>query len=886
MSYRKILVLCFVAFASLVAVQAQEQAYLPQVANGTYSGGSMRTTFVLFNPTDLAATVTVFLTNDAGDALTVTIPGQGTGAQFGPLTLQPGQTMFLQTDGTGPLTVGAARVQSSVPIGVSAVFTIFDAAQQFVTEAGVNDSPPLDQFVIPVDSTGLFETSVALFNFDTDATVTYRLVELNGTQVATTGNPKTEPLLAGDHLARTVVGENGLFPDVTNFRGTLVIESSQPIAAHTIRQKNQVMPLSNTTLPVVSSAEDRTSFNLSQVANGLDQLSGLTMATTFVVVNVSGGAVTVNFNLRKSDSTPMPVTISGVANNTATFSVNLPAGGSAFLQTDGSGALAVGSAEVTSNGPVGVAGIFTLYGPGQTFLTEAGVPDSPTKMMATLPVDMTGNFSTGVALFNPTAAPVSVQISLFDEAGVKVGDAAPLVINPKSQQARFVEELFPGQTDSRGSLGITALGGIAAMTLRQNAFPLSYTSLPVVDGVSQGNAGGPAAALLDETRTGVNGTANATVNVQLQAGFKLSGTVTGAQFASSVVARNTTGGQFVAALNILTSQYLVVVPAGSYTLHVCYIPQTGSFQDLPSLSFADPNPVQVNADTTRNITIPAQTLNLVSGSVAGIDQLPTNGGVLLSLSTADGTAGGFVTVAANGSYQIQLPNGTYTASLVVSNLTFTVQGSALPSQQQSMSNYNIGSVVVNSAPVTANFTLPARTTLLGIARRAGIEEIPPNSFVLATDTSGPQQQTMTCNFPATASQTIIDVSDPDPDVQKAFQLMLASGRSYRLTVTFPVGSNGTVTSPTEGLLVSALGTTQFLDVPALPGNVTISGTVTDPQGQPVSGVSVTAFSQQITGAANITFSTFTTTNATGNYSLTVLSGTGYTLFFSPPRPQP
>ncbi len=884
MSYRTILVLSLVVFASsLAGLQAQEEAYLPQVANGTYAGGSMRTTFVLFNPTDFVAAATLTLTNDTGGNFSVTIPGQGTGAQFGPLVLQPGQTIFLQTDGSGPLTVGAARVQSSLPIGVSAIFTLYDAAQNFLTEAGVGNSPPLDEFVIPVDSTGLFNTGVALFNFNaTDATVTYRLVGLDGNQVATTGNPKTEPLPAGNHVAKFFSRDaNSLFPNVNNFRGTLVVTSSQPIAALTLRQNGA--PLSNTTLPVVSSAEDRTSFNLAQVANGLDAASGLSMRTTFVIVNVSGGAVTVNFTVRRPDGSPLPVTIPGVANNVATFSTNVPPGGSAFLQTSGSGNLTAGSAEVTSNGPIGVTGIFTVFGAGQSFLTEAGVGDSPVRPLATLPVDITGTFSTGVALFNPSTVPVVVLIGLFNSTGVKVADAAPLIVNPKSQQAKFVGELFAGQTNFRGSMAITAGGGIAAMTLRQNTTPLTYTTLPVVDGVSQGNSGAAAAALLDAQRTDVNATANTTVNVALQAGFKLSGTVAGAQMATSVVARNSTGGQFVAAFNILTSRYLVVVPAGSYTLQVCYLPQTGSFEDLPNLSFADPNPVQVNADTTRNITIPAQTLRLVSGSVAGIAQLPANGGVFLSLSTADGTAGGFATVAANGSYQLQLPNGTYTASLLVSNLTLP----APSSPQQTHTTYNIGSVVVNSAPVTANFTLPARTTLLGIARRAGTEEIPPNSFVTATDTSGPQQQTVfTCNFPVTTSMTIIDVSDPGPDVQKAFQLLLAAGRSYRLGVMLPVGANGTVIFPTGGQLVSALGTTQFLDVPALPGNVTISGTVTDPQGQPVSGVSVTAFSQQITGAANVTFSTFTTTDATGNYSLTVLSGTAYELNFSPPRPQP
>ena len=883
MNNRAFLILSLVIVTlSVVILQAQAEAYLPQVANGTDPAGSMRTTFVLFNPTDTVATATIRLTNDTGGDLSVTIPGQGTGAQFGPLALQPGQTIFLQTDGFGPLTVGAARVQSSIPLGVSAIFTLFGAAQNFLTEAGVGNSPPLDQFVIPVDSTGLFNTGVALFNFNnTDTTVTYKLVELNGNQVATAGNPKTELLPVGNHVARFFSGANSLFPSVSNFRGTLVVTSSQPIAAVTLRQNG--VPLSNTTLPVVSSAGQQTSFNLPQVANGFDAASGLSMRTTFVAVNISGGAVMVNFTLRKSDGTPFPVTIPGVANNAASFSTNLPAGGSAFLQTDGSGTLSAGSAEVTSDGPVGVAGIFTLYGAGPSFMTEAGVGDSPAKMTATLPVDITGNSTTGVALFNPNASPATVLIGLFNASGVKVADATPLVIGAKGQQAKFVGELFTGQTSFRGSMGITASAGIAAMTIRENGAPITYTTLPVVDGVSQGNTGSPTAALLDKTQANVDATANTTVNAGLQAGFKLSGTVTGAQLVASVVAQNSTGGQFAAAYSVMTSRYLVVVPAGSYTLRVCYVPQTGSSQSSSSISFADPTAVQVNADTTRNITIPALTLNRVSGTVSGVAQLPTNSGLALNFSTADGTSGGTAVVSGTGAYEILLPNGTYTVSLQVSNVT------APPATPQLlMTLYSIGTVTVTGAPVTANLDPPARANVSGVARRAGTDGMPPTALVSAIDTSGPTQQAaFTCNFPATASVTNVNPSG-DFDVQRAYQLILATGRSYRLSLTFPVGTSGAVSFPTDGRLIGPLtvNLAQNLDVPALPGNVTVSGKVTDPQGQPVSGVSVTAQSSQITGAANVTFSTVATTDATGNYSLTVLNGTAYQLTFVPPKPQP
>ncbi len=254
----------------------------------------------------------------------------------------------------------------------------------------------------------------------------------------------------------------------------------------------------------------------------------------------------------------------------------------------------------------------------------------------------------------------------------------------------------------------------------------------------------------------------------------------------------------------------------------------------------------------------------------------------MNLSTADGSAGGYATVGANGSYQIQLPNGTYTASLLVSDITV-----APNPPQQAMTLYNIGSVVVNNVAVTANFDLPTRAVVSGVARRAGTEHIAPTATVTATDTTAPAIQVVTCNLPATTSQTSVDPS-PNFDVQRTYRFLLATGRSYRLTLSFPVGTTGTGFFPTNGQLVGPLAQdiVQFLDVPALPGTVTISGKVTDPQGQPVSGVNVSASSSQITGAADVTFSTSATTDNGGDYSLTVLNGTGYQLFFSPPKPQP
>jgi len=457
--------------------------YLPQVADGAFSGGSLRTTFILFNPTSNTASITITLRDDQGETFLVTIPGFGTDDRFGPISLAPGQTRVLQTDGTGVVRAGAAHVEvtgQTGQIGVSAIFSIYDTTGTLLTEGGVGASPALTDFVIPVDTTEPFNTGLALFNADEqDITVNFSLHGLDGGMAAST----SVGLLHFAHLARFIAGQDGLFTGATNFRGTLRVHATRPIAAVTLRQHAD--PISNTTLPVVAANATETQFDLPQVANGQVGGSSTSMRTTFIVVNFSSASANVDFTLRKQDGTPMPVTIPGVANNSGSFARQVSAGGSAFFQTDGSGALEVGSAHVTSDVPVGVAAIFTVYA-GDQFQTEAGVGNSPTRVAFTLPVDVRPGANTGVALFNPTDTPSTVTIHLYNGQGQKLADGAPVQLAAHGQTAKLVSELFTASSPFLGSLAITATQPVAAVTLRQNEAPLSYTTLPVAAGTVLG----------------------------------------------------------------------------------------------------------------------------------------------------------------------------------------------------------------------------------------------------------------------------------------------------------------------------------------------------------------------------------------------------------------
>jgi hypothetical protein len=129
------------------------------------------------------------------------------------------------------------------------------------------------------------------------------------------------------------------------------------------------------------------------------------------------------------------------------------------------------------------------------------------------------------------------------------------------------------------------------------------------------------------------------------------------------------------------------------------------------------------------------------------------------------------------------------------------------------------------------------------------------------------------------------------DFTGQYQMILTRGRSFEMDILLPLISEtdvlGFVSYPIPASVVNMSGDTTFdFNLPAFPGQVTVSGRVTDSGGRGVSDVSVGAFSQSVTGAPNLGFIAGAQTDANGNYSFVVLSGTNYQITFTPPTPAP
>jgi hypothetical protein len=847
-------VLVVVCVLTVSPIPAQGDSYLPQVADGQAGDLMLRTTFVLLNPTSEGVGVEIVLSKGDNEQMLVTIPDLGLEpSDTFSVSLQPGETRFLQTDGLGGLAVGAARVTTSGAAAVSALFTISEPSGRFITEAGVGISLPLLRFVIPVDVGGPFNTGLALFNPHLSGTpVTFSLVNTNGSA----GASKEEVLRGGQHRALFI---NELFPQLASFRGTLVVSSDRPITAIALRQ-NQAT-LTSTTFPVVPSASTIKDFLLPQVANGTGP-GGEVMRTTFILFNTSQSSNTVELRLTSGDGAAFPVRLAGQSSASAVITRTLAPGGSAFLQTDGTGGLAVGAAGVKADQPLGVVAIFSLYDGSGNFLTEAGVGDSPALSSFSIPVDSTGDADTGLALFNPGSASVSVTVRLLDAEGQRIEEAVLQPLPAGGHRALLVRPTFENR-QLRGSLSITANGKLAAMTVRMNTQPLSYTTLPRASGAFSGVIMVP--PFLASGQGAVDATGGATVNGALPFGLRLSGTVTGAAGSvKGILARSETGEVYQAAVSHLNRRYWIALPPGVYRLTLFYSPAVNVLMGAPVLTFEDPVPVTVSADRVRDLNLPGVELFTVSGRLSDFGK---SFGASLFFMSGDGRTSAQAFINMDGDYTVQLPSGSYSVSLAMNRMP---QGSSL----QDLAGYNFAMVTVEGAPRTADFAVPQTSPVSGNVSVAGLSAPPGNSHLSFLDRSAASFEHLIFMDPLALSTTTTDSGG-------AYRGVLLSFRSYHVEAHIRFGGGFIHVAAQSPLQVNRDGVALDFALPELPAAQTISGRVTAPNGSGHPGVTVEVFSAQLAGWPGAYFTGRTTTNLAGDYQITVPAGTDYQLRFVP-----
>jgi len=489
-------------------------------------------------------------------------------------------------------------------------------------------------------------------------------------------------------------------------------------------------------------------------------------------------------------------------------------------------------------------------------------------------VDINASSDTGIAFYNPNATSITLTIRLLDAEGATIA-TTELTIAAHGHVARFATQFFPGQTSLRGSMAVTSAGGgVAAITLREDKIPLTYTTLPVVVGTSK-NVNKPPSPLplLDKTRTGLTITGNMTLDETLAEGKRLSGTIN----VSGIIYARADDGKSYSTFSLLPGPYLIIVPPGNYNLFECQF--TGGVDSVLSLYHSEASPVQVTSDTTRDLNVPAPSTFGISGNVSGITGDLANSTLSVVFYDPDTTSVGTFGLSSGGAYQAQLPAGTW-------NVSLTATAQLTGGRSQYLGLYNLGSVTVGGGSTVANFTVPPTARLSGTVRIPGMASLPPTTLAV-TDISAAQIANTTevgCGIPSFGSSVQTESSG-------AYQIPLVSGRTYDIAAYAQIVANnpelGNVGFPVNLIRRDVAGdTSQDVNFPALPQLVTVTGRVTGPNGQAAAKAQININSADITGAPGASFSAVTTADSAGNYSVTVLSGSNYTVQFTPQPPLP
>jgi len=235
---------------------------------------------------------------------------------------------------------------------------------------------------------------------------------------------------------------------------------------------------------------------LEAVSPGREQLlpqvaEGPGIQTSFLLLNTDAESHQVLLDARDDLGNPMQFGVQegSLAPVDSDEIFQLGPGQSRILTTVPAETTRSGAARVTADGPgVVAAGIFWLLKPGGGLLTETGVGASEPAEAFALPVDLAETVNTGIALFNPQAEAMVIQLELVSEDGSPVGQSQE-VLYSRGHLARFIggpDGLFPGVQPMRGTLRLQAAKPFAALVLRQDLTRGNLTTLPATPLASQG----------------------------------------------------------------------------------------------------------------------------------------------------------------------------------------------------------------------------------------------------------------------------------------------------------------------------------------------------------------------------------------------------------------
>jgi hypothetical protein len=443
----------------------------PQVANGSFGEYYFKTSIILVNSSAAAAAGKISFYGSDGSPLEVSLEsGELVNTWYFNI---PAKTSYvLKTGGDGAGASGYAVVLSDTPIGGSTVFSQYGPKGNLVTEAGVSSGSIMDYFAIPVDTTGEFNTGVAILNSEsTSAVGTYlRLLDSSGKTVAS----RTISLLPGHQIAQFVFGSDQLFPNVGKLRGSLQVFSDSPVT--TVALRSSAKTLTTLAPSAVNQSYEASSMIFPQVVTGA---AGQNYRTLFMLSNTGYFTVNGTIRLTRSDGTPMGVQIGTAQSSLHSFSI--PPLSTVFLEASSSGGMETGYATVTANHGLGGAAVISQYSAAGVLECEVGVGPAQKFSHFFVFAENLSGYNTGVALANPDSVNSTVEYELRPSvANSQALHKGPVALNSGQHRADLISgqnQLFPAFT-GLGTLEVVSAIPVPAIALRISAGTM--TSLPVI----------------------------------------------------------------------------------------------------------------------------------------------------------------------------------------------------------------------------------------------------------------------------------------------------------------------------------------------------------------------------------------------------------------------
>jgi hypothetical protein len=367
--------------------------------------------------------------------------------------------------------VGYGRVQPAAagtpPSGV-AIFTLRQGTK-VVGETAVPGTRAVLSGRVSAEIGDGVDTGIAIANPNSQAvTISFFFTDANGNNFGA-GNT-TIP--AEGQLARFL--SQAPFTAGSSVHGTFTFTSTQPVGAVALRGlTNERSQFLLTTVPIVGLPD--TSAGIVILPHFAD---GGGWSTQVFLVNPADTASTGTIQFLDAQGQPFTATAAG--ETSSTFSYTIPPRSSYRLQTAGSGeSTQAGSVRVTPSGSSqtpSVLGIFSFRRNGVT-VSEFGVraDRSSTAFRAYAELSGTpgevGSTQTGLAVANPSATEVVVNIELTSLSGVSTGLAGAIRVPPSGQTAAFLNQI-PGLetllSPFQGTMRITtsSAAGITVVALR------------------------------------------------------------------------------------------------------------------------------------------------------------------------------------------------------------------------------------------------------------------------------------------------------------------------------------------------------------------------------------------------------------------------------------